>query len=778
MKFPNGRTQAMTGIYGLMLLGLIGAGAAQAQTTTAQTTTPQTTQAQTQTTQTTTSTTQSQDSTTSSDDKTTTTVTVQGKKNQNRIDRQVYDNTQNIDSASGTASDALNKVPSVNVDPNGSVTLRGNSNVQVMIDGKPSAMMQGDNRAATLQSMSSGDIDSVEVMTNPGAQFGSEGTGGIINLVMKKNRRPGTSGAAIANIGSEGRYNGSLSVARNSGKMTLSGAMNFRHDVRNGRGHSTVDHPLSGGGTSHTVQDSDSDSSNDSGQVTGGIDYTINDNDSVSGQFGYAHRESENHSSENYDSSIFGDYTQKVDGSSVRNDNSADIRWDHKGDQPAETLKVDLRVSSAAGDNKSHTISTLVLPTDATPDYITASQSDTRNGVFSVDYARNVGNAQLSTGWQTTYDDNHFENIATGTVGYTSNATLNSDFAYKQVLNAAYLTYQAPIGSKLVVMGGLRVEALDLTTHEFNTLSHGHIYYTKANPSFFAAYSLTDTAKLRFSYSHRLQRPQAQDLNPSVVYIDSQNVTAGNANLKPQETDSYELGYEYNGGATSYQIRGYYRDNRDVITQLSTFIGNGVVLTTKANEGSGHADGLEFNYNGKIGQKLNLSLNGNLAQTELTTPSTGKTDATSLSGRISFDYQATMKDRVQFSYFSSGKQLTGQGYRAPFQMGNFSYRHQFNLKTSAVVTVNDPFRSGKFKMVADSDTVHSVITRGFGGPSIFVGLVYLLGGPSAGQNGQQQGDHGNWQGGRGQWGGRDGGGQGGGGQWQGGGGGGPGGMMN
>ena len=772
MKFTNRGT--MTGIYGLMVLGLIGAGTATAQTT--QTTTPPATQPAATTTP---DQSQSQ-TTTSSDDKTTTTVTVTGKKNQNRIDRQVYDNTQNIDSASGTASDALNKVPSVNVDPNGGVTLRGNSNVQVLIDGKPSAMMQGDNRAATLQSMSSGDIDSVEVMTNPGAQYGSEGTGGIINLVMKRNRRPGTTGAIIANVGSEGRYNGSYSGAHNSGKMTLSGALNFRHDVRGGRGNSTVDHPLFGGGTSHTVQDSTSKNVIDSGQVNVGLDYNINDNDTVGTQLAYAHREFDNSSRETYDSSIFGPYTQKVDGNSVRNDTSADIRWDHKGDQPAETLKADLRVSSSGGDNKTHTLSTLVLPSDAVPDYITALNSDTKNGVFSVDYARNVGTAQLSAGWQTTYDDNHFTNVATGTVGYTSNANLNSDFAYKQVLNAAYLTYQAPIGEKLVLMGGLRVEALDLTTHEFNTQTHGHIYYTKLNPSFFAAYSLSDTAKLRFSYSHRLQRPQAQDLNPSVVYIDSQNVTSGNPDLKPQETDSYELGYEYTGQITSYQIRGYYRDNQDVITQLSTFIGNGVILTTKANEGQGHADGLEFNYNGKLGQKLNVSLNGNLAQTELTTPDTGKTNATSLSGRVSLDYAATLKDRIQFSYFSSGKQLTGQGYRAPIQMGNFSYRHQFNLKTAAVVTINDPFRSGKFKIVTDSDTVHSVISRSFGGPSIYVGLVFTLGGPSGGQNGQngQQGDHGNWQGGgHGNWQGGQGGGQGGGGgQWQGGGGGG--GMMN
>lgn len=739
------------------LAGLAIAGAAAAQTTTPQpaTQTPNQTQAQDQ-------------STTSTNDQTTT-VTVTGKKQQNRIDRQVYDNNQNIDSASGTASDALNKVPSVNVDPNGNLTLRGNSNVQVLVDGKPSAMMQGDNRAATLQSMSSGDIDSIEVMNNPGAQFGAEGTGGIINLVMKRNRRPGTSGAVIANVGDEGRYNGSVSIARNSGKMTLSGGANFRHDNRSGRGSSVVDH-LDGNGNvvSHTESTSKNRNENQGGQVNAGIDYNINDTDSVGAQVAFAHREFQSSGLENYTASQFGAYTQASNGANIRNDNSFDVRWDHTGDQPAETLKVDLRMSSSAGKNENHVVSTAVLPGGISPDYTTNNESDTRNGVFSVDYNRNVGESgQLSTGWQTTYDDNHFLNTATGVVGYTSGASLNSDFAYKQILNAAYVTYQTPVGPKLTVMGGLRVEALDLTTRQFNTQSYGHIYYTKAVPSFFAAYTLSDTEKLRFSYSHRLQRPQAQDLNPSRIYLDSQNIVAGNPDLKPQETDSYELGYEVSKGTTSYQIRAYYRNNQNVITQLSSYLGNGVILTTRANEGQGHADGLEFNYNGKIGTKLSVSLNGNLAQTELRTPSTGKTDATSLSGRISFDYQASLKDRIQLMMFSSGKQLTGQGYRAPFQMANISYRHTITPKLSAVMTVNDPFRSGKFTMVTNSDTVHSTISRGFGGPSIFVGLTYLLGGAPGG--GQQQ----NGPDGQGGWRGRGGGGWqgGGGGQWQGGGGG-------
>ena len=146
-----------TGLYGLILSGCV-AGALPAM---AQEAAPAAPPAQNT----------GQDAAAKPDDTPTTTVTVEGKKAQNKIDRQVYDNTKDIDSQTGTAADALNKVPSVNVDPTGNVTLRGNSNVQVYVDGKPSVMMQGDNRAGALQSMSSGDIDSIEVMTNPGRRF-------------------------------------------------------------------------------------------------------------------------------------------------------------------------------------------------------------------------------------------------------------------------------------------------------------------------------------------------------------------------------------------------------------------------------------------------------------------------------------------------------------------------------------------------------------------------------------------------------------------------------
>ncbi|ESQ89068.1 outer membrane beta-barrel family protein [Asticcacaulis benevestitus] len=693
----------------------------------------------------------------------TTTVTVTGKKPQNKIDRQVYDNTKDIDSATGTASDALNKVPSVNVDPTGNITLRGNSNVQVYIDGKPSVMMQGDNRAGALQSMSSGDIDSVEVMTNPGAQFSSEGSGGIINLVMRKNRKPGNTGAVNANVG-DGRYNASINGARNSGKYTLSGGLNIRHDVRPSRSGSVQSRlDANGDPISTTEQVGASEGKNDNISANAGIDYNLSDKDQIGAQTSYSRREMDNTSDDTYalynaDGDFTSGYTRHSAVTGPRDDFSFGVRWDHTGALTGETLKTDLRLGRSTGNTATDALN---YPTDGsdTTRETRKVQSDFHNAVLTVDYVRPFGDAQMTTGFQITQDDNSFNNTATGPdvlgVPATDNDRLTNSFAYKQTVSAAYMTWQTPIGEKWIVMGGLRAEALDLDTENFGVPgtaddTTSHISYTKFNPSAFATYTLNDTTKLRFSYSHRLQRPSPQDLNPFQTYQDPQNVSAGNADLKPAETDSFEAGYE-KSGKVNYQIRAYYRKTEDSITSYSYFLpvanpsDTPVLLTTKRNLGSGEAGGLEGNFDGKLSAKISVRVNGNLAWNKLTTPTTGEQEATTLSGRISMDYNATTKDRFQISYFGRGKQLTGQGYTGPFGMGNMSYRHQYTPKAALVVTLQDPFRTAKFRTVVDTDSIHSESYRSLQGQVFMVGLSYTLGGPST----QKDGDQPRWNGPRG-----------------------------
>ncbi|WP_443749828.1 TonB-dependent receptor domain-containing protein [Asticcacaulis solisilvae] len=711
------------------LLGLLAAGA-----------NAQTAQTQ-QTTQTTSGTASSTDTKAQPGD-----VIVQGQKSTTKIDRETYDNTKNVDSTTGNATDALNKVPSVNVDTDGNVTLRGNSNVKIYVDGKPSVMLSGDNRAAALQAMSSSDIQSVEVMTNPGAQYSSEGSGGIINLVMKKNRKPGGSGVINANIGSDGRYNGAFSGSYRQGKTTWSGGLNTRHDIFDAS-LTSVQQALSGGVATRTTTSSGAGAMK-MNAISGnfGVEYAASDADTYSVQGNYANRnrKSEGDIAYNTTGTTTSAYNQHATGQGPHEDSMLDFNWSHTGDKPGETLKTDLRISRSDGDSNSANTDVYSLPTVMTTNDTQHQSTNQKNAVLSVDYTRNVGTTgQLSAGTQITYDDSESINNATG----ANAANLTSDFAYKQTNTALYVTYQQQLGDKWTVLGGVRSETLDLKTDLVSSNSTGHINYTKLSPSFFATYAISGTSKIRFSYSHRLQRPAPQDLNPFQTYVDPQNVNAGNPNLKPQETDQFQLGYEYTKGFISGLARVYYAKNTHAITSYSYYVTPDVLLTTKRNYGDSQSGGLEFNLNTPLSKKLMVTTNGNLAYNEINTPGLGGTQsATTLSGRVGLIYKATTADTFQGFAFSSGKQLTGQGYRAPFSMANISYKHTFNPKLALVMNVNDPFRMAQMKVVTDTPTLHSEQIRHIKAQAFYIGLSYTLGGVAPAAQQQQGPGQGRWNG--------------------------------
>jgi hypothetical protein len=192
------------------------------------------------------------------------TVSVTAKRASNRIDRQVYDVQSDPASSNDTVADTLNKLPSVAVDADGAVTLRGKSNVQIYVDGKPSAMMQGDNRAAAINALPAADLESVEVINNPGAQFGNEGGGGpILNLVMRRERTPGGFAAVNANLGTEGRYNANSFGSYTTGRMSAQGGVYVRSDKRESTGETVRERidPATGA-VARSTQASNSDTEN------------------------------------------------------------------------------------------------------------------------------------------------------------------------------------------------------------------------------------------------------------------------------------------------------------------------------------------------------------------------------------------------------------------------------------------------------------------------------------------------------------------------------------
>nr|WP_315256725.1 outer membrane beta-barrel family protein [uncultured Duganella sp.] len=681
-------------------------------------------------------------------------VTVSAERPTNRIDRQVYDVKSDVSSTNGSAAEALNNVPSVNVDPDGSITLRGSSNVQIMVDGKPSAMLQGDNRGPALQAMAADDIESIEVINNPGAQFGNEAGGGpILNLVMRRNRKPGGMATVNGNGGTAGRYNSAVNGSYNEGAWGFQGSANVRHDGRNSVADVTRDRldPASGQFV-HSSQQSSGRGLNDMAGLNGSVSYNLNQSDTLTGSVSYNSRSNDQRSSDHYLNGATSqipasDYVR----STVRNGDSTNFGWggryDHKGELPGETLKIDLRVS--ASENESDN--------DYTNDYATAgmldtrarqhNQSSTRIVDFTGDYERPLWGGTAKAGYKVATNDNSFNTLYTDFDPLTGTARVNNGrtnaYDLDETVYALYGTYQMRLNERWGALAGLRAEYTDMDINQITGGVQANNHYINYIPSAYATYKVSSDANLRFSYARRLRRPNANDLNPYVTYRDEFNVSSGNPDLKPTKTDSFEIGYETRFGGLETNLRGYYRRDTDAIVDYRYFVAPNVLLTTKANGEGSHSSGLEFTVSGKLTPSLTLNTNGNLMRAQQSFYDDSgvlvERTANSLSGRVRLNYQYDTANQFQLALQMMGKQLSGQGYRSPNHSVNASWRHILTPQLTLVANVTDVFNTNKMQTIVDSNTLRETSTRRFDGRVVYIGLSYRFGGASSSSDKQEEG---------------------------------------
>ncbi|MFC5477996.1 TonB-dependent receptor domain-containing protein [Massilia suwonensis] len=679
------------------------------------------------------------------------TVTVTTKRNANRIDRQVYDVKADPASSNDTVADTLNKVPSVAVDADGGITLRGKSNVQVYIDGKPSAMMQGDNRAAAINALPAADLESVEVINNPGAQFGNEGGGGpILNLVMRRERTPGGFASVNANAGTEGRFNVNSFGSYTTGRMSVQGGVFGRRDKRESSGETVRERidPVSGG-VARSTSASNSDTENNTVGMTGNFSYNLGEKDVIAASVMASGTDSDTVSSERYQGTnaagiAESDYLRQATRDGRNRNYSLSTRFDHKGDTQGENFKMDLRVSGATNEGDLRNATGYTVRPVTAQGALTRQNNETENRIvdFTGDYELPVENGMFRTGYKlartSSVFDNAYLDIDEATLAERLNTGRTNRFELDETTAALYASYQWRINSDWSVQGGLRAEYTDVDMFQATTNIRAGNSYLDAIPSAFVTYGLSDDTTLRLNYAHRIRRPGAGDLNPFVVYRDEFNVSSGNPDLRPSDSDSLELGVETKLGKVDTTVRLYARRDTDLINERRVFLANNVLLTTKENAGSSNSGGLEFTFGGKVTDKLSINASGNLAYSEqdvLGSASEDKRTATSLSGRARIGYQYDRNNTFQLMLNAQGKTLFGEGYRQPTRTADFTYRHNLTPALSLVLNVNDLFDSSKIETVTETDLLREYSIRRNNGRTFTVGLSYRFG--SFGNNGQR-----------------------------------------
>ena len=680
--------------------------------------------------------------------KTVETITVTGAAQngfRSSIDRRSYGVANDLATTTGSISDALKNIPSVEVDVNGNVSLRGDTNVTILIDGKPSGLFKGASAAQALQAMAADSIERVEVITNPSAQFSPEGSAGVINLITKQSRKPGKSGSIRLNAGTGDRGNGGATASYNSNKLTLTGDLNARRDKIGGHGTDVrtildgQDHVLSSSRSrfnQHGVQQQRS------GRVS--ADYDVDADTRVSGELRYFHFDVAADTQTPYQgfgptgapTTAFKQHF-KADLQHDTGAAQASLRRKFAGDDHVLTVNVSRERTDEDRTNTLDQVTSLPV----LPDIFTnlRSKSSLTLTQAKADYSRPMPNeARLKAGYDLRIDENDYDNVGvrgTGPGDAGPDPTQTNLFLYKQTINAAYLTYERPFGD-WTVLGGLRLEGVQLDLDQVTSnLVHNSDYF-RAYPSLHLAYRFADEQQLILSYSKRVQRPNPRDLNPFRVERDPLNFTAGNPNLQPQLTDSFEAGYQYKAAGTFYLGTLYYRRSEHGVTDVVTSLGDSVFLTTKENLGQSKTAGLELVANGHVTKALSYNVSTNLYWQEIDASNqgfaqllgfAGRRSAFEAGGRANLNWQATPKDTLQLSSQLNAKRLTPQGYMDPLFLTFLGYRHKFNDSLSMVATVQDVLGTVKFHNVIDTATLRDDNTGRPPSQAAYLGFTWNFG---------------------------------------------------
>lgn len=671
-------------------------------------------------------------------------IVVTGKKKPdvvNSIDRTTYDVSRNPQAATGTVSDVLRNIPSVEVDPRGNVSMRGDSNVQILVDGKPSTMFSGGNRAQALQQMSASEVESIEVMTNPSSEFRPDGTGGIINIVTRKIKKAGTSGSVQAGVGTMGRWNLNVLGASNKGPLNLNASLGFRRNP--GKGHTESDILRTDTFVDEETTVSERSRHEFATQTVNGsagldYDYTSRDRFSI-GASVLANKGEPTRITSQTRSNASGTITSSFDRLEALPYTNATTQlttgWRRSFAEPGRVLSITARGS------ESHEKNTLksTYTYSAAPQRIEERPRDSRttNLSLSVSYTRPLPkDAILKVGYDYQLDGNDQDlqgRLLDALTGASPIPSITNHFVYEQASHQVYSTYQRPFG-KFTILAGLRLEQSSIDYDQRTTAIRGASQYFDVHPSMHLQYALSENDKLTFSYSHRVQRPGGDQLNPFVVVQDAFNASSGNPDLKPQEAHSLEAKWQWQKGSRYATATVYGRETYNTIGTVSRYLTPLVVLQTYENRGTSKSGGLEMDGGGKFSPVISYKVNANLSHRELRSSSEDGSrlrSGVSYTARASLDYRPTPLDFVQIMGNYSGRQLTLEGYRKPWGTVNVGYQRKLRPDLLIVLTISDLFDSAQDMQVIETRTI-SGITRDWGtGRTISFGLTRQLGGRPA-----------------------------------------------
>ncbi len=646
-------------------------------------------------------------------------VTVQGQRDliEERVDRTIYKAENDKTTAGGDGTDVLRRVPMLSVDLDGNVSMRGSSNITVLIDGRPSAIAASSITDA-LKQIPADEIKSVEVITSPSARFDAEGTSGVINIVTKKNNLQGVSANIRTGAGLRGSDFG-LNASARKGKFgfTLGGFGRAGYNINGSfENKQVISNP--DGTTSTVLQMADTKSTHLFGRYNFGVDYEIDEYNFLNAavNFGIRNRNNfqENFLTENY---LDGDLTRIAlrETDTKDNSNSVDISLNYTKTFEKKGKEISLLTLYSRNNGENSFVNTLFEEDLLTINSRLKNDNPSKNEEFTVqlDLVEPLGKdgkSILEYGAKNilrkAYSDFAYFQAegADGEYVEDPNPSLSNDFSYDQNVTAGYVSYTTTLFKNYTIKPGIRYEYTTINA-DFRTESSPVDIpsYGTIVPSLNLSRKLANGNMIKGSYNRRISRPSLRFLNPNIDASNPLQVSQGNPELDPEFTDNYELGYSTFFKSTMVSFSGFFRNTTGSIQAIRTVAEDGVIYTGYDNIGHERAFGTNIFTNISISNKL--SLNGSvdayyaLLDNGLSDPDfAASNEGFVISGRLFGNYSLPNDWQIQAFTFARGRQVQLQGTSGGFYMYGMGINKQFNEKRGTIGFGADNFLTKEFKM--------------------------------------------------------------------------------
>lgn len=641
-----------------------------------------------------------------------------------RLDKKVYNIGKDITTSGGNVSDALNNIPSVSVDVEGAISLRGNENVRILINGKPSALA-GFGSTDALRQLPADAIEKVEVITSPSARYDAEGTAGILNIVLKKEKTLGINGSINTSIGIPFRAQVTTNFNLRTEKFNIFNTLGYFH--RESPGGGLFDNTYSEGEFDRIIEDRDISRNDDGFNMNIGMEYFLTNKSSITGSFFYRIAD-ENDLTENDNQRFIG---TDLASSTYRSEDQAEddssyqvaLNYTNHINDDGHKLTADFQYSYDDESIFTEIQENNVIPNTDLLALENIFEAETQDDILAqIDYVLPIGDAQFEAGYRGNFEkevnDYQLDTLNQGTGEFETNRDLTNTFTYHENVNALYTQYGNKFG-KFSFLMGLRLENTQMkgsVDSEIDSQALEEIVgadvdlnfdknYLGLFPTVNLIYELSETENISLGYNRRINRPRGWFINPFPSRSSRTNVFQGNPDLNPAFANAFDLGYLKRWGKLTFTSSIYYqretdsfewvREETGEVTSDGIRIIRSIPINLSTNERVGAEAGMIYNPAKWV--RLNSSLNFFRFSSEGTFNSVDYgAENTSWFARFSSKFTLPAKIDLQANSFYMGPRQNAQTEtKGMFSMNLAMSKDLFKENATISLNVSDVFNSRK-----------------------------------------------------------------------------------